>query len=225
MAVENPRVFWDIAINGEDAGRIVMELRADIAPKTAENFRCLCTGERGMGRLGKRLHYKGSFLHRIIPDFMAQGGDFTNGDGTGGESIYGTKFADESFTLKHDSPGILSSANAGPNTNGSQVFVCFQAAPWLDGKHVVFGKVVEGMPVVKRIEVCGTRSGKPTKKVQIVDCGQLPSRMQVLLQLKQEKEELAQLRADPLQLDPDAEARKRLAEIRGELAGTASKAA
>jgi len=169
----NPQVFFDITIGGAPAGRIVMELRADVAPKTAENFRALCTGEKGMGTSGKALHFKGSSFHRIIPDFMCQGGDFTRGNGTGGESIYGAKFADENFTLKHTGPGLLSMANAGPNTNGSQFFLTTVATPWLDGKHVVFGSVVEGMDVVQAMERVGSRSGQTAQPVVIADCDQL----------------------------------------------------
>jgi len=164
-------VFFDMTIGGAPAGKIVMELHDD-TPKTSENFRALCTGEKGIGRSGKPLHFKGSSFHRVITDFMCQGGDFTRGNGTGGESIYGEKFADENFNRKHTGPGILSMANAGPNTNGSQFFLCTVATPWLDGKHVVFGYVKEGMDVVKKIEAVGSAKGTTSKPVVIADCGQ-----------------------------------------------------
>ena len=155
---------------------IVMQLYKDITPKTAENFRCLCTGEKGEGTQGKPLHYKGSTFHRVIKDFMIQGGDFTNGDGTGGESIYGEKFADENFIIKHTSGGLLSMANAGPGTNGSQFFITSKDTPHLDNKHVVFGHVVEGMEIVRRIENTSTGEGdRPAMPVIIADCGEMPS--------------------------------------------------
>jgi peptidylprolyl isomerase len=169
----NPRVFFDITLGGAPAGRVVFELFADVVPTTAENFRALCTGEKGVGNSGKALHYKGSKFHRVISAFMCQGGDFTRGNGTGGESIYGEKFADENFKLKHTTPGLLSMANAGPNTNGSQFFITTVVTSWLDGKHVVFGKVVDGMDVVKKMEAAGSQSGTTKVDVVIADCGQL----------------------------------------------------
>ncbi|MFE3638876.1 peptidylprolyl isomerase [Streptomyces sp. NPDC059168] len=157
-------VYFDITINDEPAGRIVFKLFDDVVPKTTRNFRELATGQNGFG-------YAGSSFHRIIPQFMLQGGDFTRGNGTGGKSIYGEKFADENFDLKHDRPYLLSMANAGKNTNGSQFFVTTIVTDWLDGKHVVFGEVVEGQDLVKRIESLGSRSGAPSAKVTIAESG------------------------------------------------------
>jgi peptidylprolyl isomerase len=157
-------VYFDVTADGEDLGRIVFKLYDDVVPKTAQNFRELATGQHGFG-------YKESVFHRVIPAFMLQGGDFTRGDGTGGKSIYGEKFADENFTKKHDRPGLLSMANAGKNTNGSQFFITTAVTDWLDGKHVVFGEVVEGLDVVKAIEGFGSQSGRTSKKIAIKDSG------------------------------------------------------
>ncbi|EGB11500.1 hypothetical protein AURANDRAFT_21288 [Aureococcus anophagefferens] len=168
-----PVVFFDVAASTLPLGRIVVELRADVCPLTCENFRALCTGEKGTGRNRKALHYKGSRIHRVVPNFMVQGGDFTRNNGTGGESIFGMKFADENFHLKHGGAGVLSMANAGPNTNGSQFFLCTAAAPWLDGKHVVFGQVVRGMDVLKQVEMLGNPDGTPSEPITIIECGQL----------------------------------------------------
>ncbi|XP_004493727.1 peptidyl-prolyl cis-trans isomerase CYP63 [Cicer arietinum] len=175
MSLEkNPCVFLDVSVDGDPVERIVIELFSSIVPKTAENFRALCTGEKGIGEsTGKPLHYKGTCFHRVIKGFMAQGGDFSRGNGTGGESIYGGKFADENVKLKHDGPGILSMANSGPNTNGSQFFIIFKRQPHLDGKHVVFGKVAKGLEILKKMEQLGTSDGKPAQPIKIVDCGEI----------------------------------------------------
>ena len=170
----NPKVFFDISINNAPAGRMTFELFADAVPKTAENFRALCTGEKGNGKAGKPLHYKGSGFHRIITQFMCQGGDFTAGNGTGGESIYGMKFPDENFqgkAGKHFGPGTLSMANAGPNTNGSQFFVCTAQTPHLDRKHVVFGQLLSGEETMAKMEAMGSQEGAVKGTVVIADCG------------------------------------------------------
>jgi len=167
------KVFFDIDIAEKDAGRVVIGLFGDDLPLTTANFRALCTGERGTGKSGVPLSYKGSIFHRVIPGFMLQGGDFTNEDGTGGESIYGEKFRDEAFKFRHDAPGILSMANSGKNTNGSQFFITTVATPHLDGKHVIFGRVVEGMELVKKIEGYGSQGGATKARISIRDCGEL----------------------------------------------------
>ncbi|XP_008802285.2 peptidyl-prolyl cis-trans isomerase CYP63 isoform X2 [Phoenix dactylifera] len=170
---KNPLVFLDISVDGDRAERMVIELFSDVVPKTAENFRALCTGEKGIGAsTGKSLHYKGSIFHRIVKRLGAQGGDIAKLDGSGGESVYGGKFSDENFKLKHDGPGVLSMASPAPDSNGSQFFISFRAAPRLDGKNVVFGKVVSGMSLLKKIEQAGSDKGKPICTVRIVNCGE-----------------------------------------------------
>ncbi|KAA0031281.1 hypothetical protein IC582_000038 [Cucumis melo] len=170
------RCFLDISIGGDLEGRIVVELFEDVVPKTAENFRALCTGEKGIGpHTGVPLHFKGSCFHRVIKGFMVQGGDISAGDGTGGESIYGKEFDDENFEVKHERKGMLSMANSGPNTNGSQFFITTTRTPHLDGKHVVFGKVLKGMGVVRSIEHVTTgENACPIADVVISDCGEIP---------------------------------------------------
>merc|ERR1719277_755548 len=177
VAAQDPevthKVFFDVKVGDAEPKRVTIGLFGNVVPKTVSNFLHLCTGDKGTGSSGKALHYKGSKFHRIIPNFMIQGGDFTKGDGTGGESIYGNKFADENFKLKHTEPGVLSMANAGPNTNGSQFFITTVKTAWLDGRHVVFGKVVDGMETVTAVEAVGTSSGTPSKVVIIHDSGVL----------------------------------------------------
>jgi len=189
---KTPRVFFDISIGGRKKGRIVFKLYYDVTPKTCENFRALCTGEKGVGKEGVPLHYKGSKFHRVIKDFMCQGGDFTRHNGTGGESIYGDRFEDESFEKKHTKPGLLSMANAGKNTNRSQFFITTKATPWLDDKHVVFGEVVDGMQVVREMEYQAVgEKHRPTKDIVIRDCGEMPDR-----ELSKDEEKVLQKEED-----------------------------
>ncbi|XP_075466495.1 peptidyl-prolyl cis-trans isomerase F, mitochondrial-like isoform X1 [Ascaphus truei] len=162
----NPVVYMDIVADGEPLERITFKLRADVVPKTAENFRALCTGEKGFG-------YKGSTIYRIIPGFMCEGGDITNNNGTGGRSIYGNRFPDENFTLKHTGPGVLSMANEGRNTNGSKFYICTAKTEWLNNKNVVFGYIIDGFDAAVQMESFGSRSGKSSKRIVIAECGQL----------------------------------------------------
>eukprot|EP00457_Paulinella_chromatophora_P010465 gb/GEZN01010569.1/.p1 GENE.gb/GEZN01010569.1/~~gb/GEZN01010569.1/.p1 ORF type:complete len:234 (-),score=29.03 gb/GEZN01010569.1/:215-916(-) len=170
------RVFFDVKINNQPTGRIVLGMYGTVVPKTTKNFISICEGDRFSKEGNQRLHYKGSPFHRIIPDFMIQGGDFTHYDGRGGYSIYGPKFPDENFQLKHTGPGCVSMANSGKHTNGSQFFITTVAAPPLDDSHVVFGVVTEGWDVVRKIEDCGSISGSPGANIiSIADCGKLPN--------------------------------------------------
>lgn len=167
------KVYFDISIDGEEVGRMTFGLFGNTVPKTVTNFHALCTGEMGTGLKGKPLFYQGSSFHRIIPNFMIQGGDITDGNGIGGESIYGYTFQDENFSVKHSLPGYLSMANAGPNTQGSQFFITTVPTPWLDGRHVVFGKVIDGMILLKKIEAVGSNDGTPSKTVTIIKSGEI----------------------------------------------------
>lgn len=168
------KVFLDIEIEGGESGRITIGLFGITAPRTTDNFRALCTGEKGIGKEGKPLHYKGAIFHRVVPKFMMQGGDITDNNGDGGESIYGKYFEDEHFALKHHGPMYVSMSNSGPNTNNSQFFITFKKAPWLDGKHVIFGKVIEGEKIVRLVEKEGNKKdGVPKSKITIVDSGEL----------------------------------------------------
>ena len=173
-----PIVFFDLSIGDRDIGRLEMELFTDVVPRTASNFRALCDGVVSQGSSNKALTFKGSCFHRVIPGFMAQGGDITHGDGTGGESIYGRTFKDENFKIKHNQAGLLSMANSGPNTNGSQFFITFKATPHLDGKHVVFGRVVGGEAIMKVLESCAIdrKTDRPRKSIIISDCGEVPQK-------------------------------------------------
>jgi len=169
---DNPCVFFDISIGGHSAGRVIIELYADIVPKTAENFRQFCTGE--MKKNSQSMGYKGCPFHRVIKDFMIQGGDFIKGDGTGCMSIYGDKFPDENFTLMHTAPGMLSMANSGANTNGCQFFITCTKCDWLDKKHVVFGKVIDGMLTIRKVEaVLVGPNSKPKLPCMIAECGEM----------------------------------------------------
>jgi peptidylprolyl isomerase len=173
MTATNPRVFLEISVGGTLQGRLEIELYANKVPRTAENFRMLCTGEKGVGRSGATLCYKDSLVHKIIPGFLAQGGDFIANDGTQSESVYGPKFEDENFAVPHDDRGIVSMANNGRNTNGGQFFITFASTPWLNGKNVAFGKVVAGLEVLDKVEDAGTKSGTPKKVVKILKCGEV----------------------------------------------------
>jgi len=189
-SLKNPRVYFDVEIGGKETGTVVFELFANIVPRTAENFRQLCTGEAGMSEFGRKgpLHFKNSIFHRVISGFMAQGGDFTKGNGTGGESIYGKKFADENFKLRHTEKYLLSMANSGKNTNGSQFFVTFAQTPHLDRKHVVFGRVERGQEIIAKIQSVPTNAGdEPKAKIKVVKCGQMKLKVRTVEEKPAEK--------------------------------------
>jgi len=188
--IANPQVFFEISIGGESKGRMVFELFADVVPETAENFRCLCTGERGRGASGKRLNFLGSVFHRIISNVGCVGGDITMGDGTGGESIYGHMFKDENFDVKHTEPGMLSMANSGPNSNGSQFLITTATCPQLDGKHVAFGKIVSGLDVLMLLEACDAEEGVPTQRILVLDCGEVAQPGRSVKRLRASKDDV-----------------------------------
>ena len=171
-APANPRVFLEIGIDGASVGKLIIELYADKVPRTAENFRMLCTGEKGVGRSGAKLCYKDCKFHKAVSGYLIQGGDFIAGDGTQNESVYGPRFEDENFSVPHDDKGIVSMANNGRNTNGGQFFITFTQTPWLNGKNVAFGKVVDGLEILDKMEAAGTKSGTPKKAVKIISCGE-----------------------------------------------------
>mmetsp|Transcript_49321 Transcript_49321/g.97551 ORF Transcript_49321/g.97551 Transcript_49321/m.97551 type:complete len:278 (+) Transcript_49321:37-870(+) len=174
QGVITDRVYFDVSLDGSESERVVIGMYGNECPNTVKNFKTLALGDTTSSVTGRRLSYEGSKFHRIIPTFMIQGGDFTTGDGTGGESIFGKTFEDESFQYKHTGLGVLSMANRGRNTNGSQFFLCTGPAAWLDGKHVVFGQVLHGGSTLRRMEERGSRSGAVRGEVKIVKCGVLP---------------------------------------------------
>jgi len=202
--LQRVKCYFEITINKQPAGRIVFQLYNDICPKTCENFRALCTGEKGYSKSTEtRLYYQGSTFHRVIKGFMIQGGDISKADGTGGESIYGGMFEDENFKISHTKPYLLSSANSGPNTNGSQFFIITNTAPQLDGKCVVFGEVIKGQEVIKKIEEQKVdKKDKPMVAVTIITCGEI--KPEVIIKPKEQPKEKSK-RADKEKDDEDKE--------------------
>ncbi|MEW5301586.1 MAG: hypothetical protein WDW36_004437 [Sanguina aurantia] len=182
MAITH-RVYMQLEAGGKALGRVAIGLYGNAAPRTVENFVALCKGDGGVGGMGKALSFSGCNFHRIIPGFMVQGGDITNGDGTGGDSIFGPTFEDENLKLKHDGAGVLAMANAGKDTNSSQFYITLAAQPHLDGKHVVFGKVEAGMELVRRLESMGSSDGTPKQAVRVVSCGELDTSEEVLMDI------------------------------------------